>query len=89
MNTEGLKDEKAGPEAHPTFPGAGVTHLPAGAADSDCPLVQGSNLLDHLKDGDRYEWNRHLWLNGEPALAQVSEVYGWQGDSQVIFQVAH
>jgi len=65
-----------------------VTYLPAGAADSDCPLVQGSNLLNNLKDGDSYKWNRHLQLNSEPALAQAWEVYGWQGDSQVVFQVA-
>lgn len=73
----------------PTFPGAGMTYLPGGAADSDCPLVQGSNSLNNLKDGDSYKWNTHLQLNGETALAQVSEVYGWQGDSQVVFQVAH
>lgn len=68
---------------------AGVTYLQAGGAESDCPLVQGLNLLNNLKDGDRYEWNRHLWLNGEPVLAQLSEVYGCQGDSQGVCQLAH
>lgn len=96
-NTKRMKDQKASPETwepllltdFSTFPGAPVMYLPAGAADSDCPLVKGSNLLKNVKDRDSYKWNRHLQLNGEAALTQAWEDCGWKGASQVKFQVLH
>lgn len=96
-NTEGLKDWKSSGETwqpllltgFPSFPGATVRYLPAGAVDSDCPLVQGWNLLNNLKEGDSYKQNIHLQLNGEPALARVLSISDGQGDFQVVFQMAH